>query len=50
MIVVVGRLIMVLGTIDEDDDDDDVGFLKWLSAMDVVRGVWSREETTRKRN
>ena len=51
MIVVVGRLIMVLGTIDdEDDDDDDVGFLKWLSAIDVVRGVWSREETTRKRN
>ena len=39
----------MLGTID-DDDDDDVGFLKWLSAIDVVRGVWSREETTRKRN
>ena len=36
----------MLGTI----DDDDVGFLKWLSAIDVVRGVWSREETTRKRN
>ena len=50
MIVVVGRLIMVLGTIDDEDDDDDAGFLKWLSAMDVVRGVWSREETTRKRN
>ena len=31
----------MLGTI---DDDDDVGFLKWLSAIDVVRGVWSRED------
>ena len=40
----------MLGTIDDEDDDDDVGFLKWLSAIDVVRGVWSREETTRKRN
>jgi hypothetical protein len=28
LIVVVGRLIMVLGTIDDEDDDDDVGFLK----------------------
>jgi hypothetical protein len=40
---------MVLGTAIVDDDDD-VGFLKWLSAIDVVRGVWSREETTRNRN
>ena len=48
MIVVVGgRLLQqLLATVDLDDDDndDDVGFLNWLSAIDVVRGVWSRED------
>ena len=40
--VVVCMLTIVVGTVD--------GFLKWLRATAVLRGVWSRDETTTKNN